>query len=235
MRECIKKHAEEQFLLIQNSSVTSEWAGWLLQNATTPVVVGPLIPKAGSTFLRAMFGDINRPEALTSIPDFLKLRRDEKQHPSEVAKGEVPANRRFWFAVVRDPLSRLVDAYIQVGKWVVADEDSGCSFGKSDDAKYVLPGVGRKPQRWRQQRLGGDDDGDVVVAIELVVAVATVAAVPGCGGGGGGGGSDVHPQRLLAIRAQLSQFFRVSWSSVRSSRTSLPITCCCVLATRPTH
>jgi hypothetical protein len=182
LRDCLETHGGDELLLLQNTSVVkSDWAGWLLQNASTPVVVGPLIPKDASTSLRIMFGDKNRPEALTSVPDFLQLRQDDWNHhrssqeDEEAVNGEVPANRRFWFAVVRDPLSRLVDAYIQIGYWVEADSASGCSWrqpakpNKGDDyVECVQPSRGR---RGGSNGRGGDENGDVAAAAAAAVVV----------------------------------------------------------------
>lgn len=45
----------------------SQWAGLVLHDASIPVVAGPLVPKAGSTLLREMFGDKERPKSLTKV------------------------------------------------------------------------------------------------------------------------------------------------------------------------
>jgi hypothetical protein len=107
------------------------WAGWLLQNESTPVVVGPLVPKAGSSLLRVMFGDRRRPDALTDVTDFLRLRGR-----TDTPKAEA-ATSKLWFAVIRDPLTRFVDAYVQMSDEIDAARHSGCDFSNVTKAKCV--------------------------------------------------------------------------------------------------
>jgi hypothetical protein len=170
LRECLAKYNSS----VQDSPhVKSPWAGWLLQNDTAPVVAGPLIPKAGSTFLRVLFGAQNRPKALTTMAEFLRLRGEQpqssnkfmSQHNTSVdpASAQLQASK-FWFAIVRDPLTRFVDAYVQIANNINAGARSGCDFDHTWTATCV-------------------------VAIAAAVVVAKFAGiVAGAGGSGGGSG-----------------------------------------------
>ena len=127
------------------------------------VVVGPLVPKAGSTTLRARMGHKDRPRGL--------------QHPS-VPKPE----RAFQLAAVRNPLRHFIDGYKQAGTWLpegatsrdkrergqvelycgMSDYERRAAFGR--DARRVMrqgwgARVGVDPHRVRQlwwfQNYGG--------------------------------------------------------------------------------
>jgi hypothetical protein len=129
LRTCAAKYASYGY---DNISVVSGWAGRLLQNDSTPVVVGPLVPKAGSTTMRLLFGDPNRPDALTTVDEFLQLRAGNGPQ----AKA---ATDKLWFAVVRDPMTRFVDAYIQIANQIKPHKErrAECAFKDSQKAECV--------------------------------------------------------------------------------------------------
>lgn len=75
------------------------WAGQLIHNAAADgVVVGPLVPKASSTTLRAMHGNADRPPGLTG-------------------RGTPKPPASFQLAAVRHPLEHFIAGYKQNGLW----------------------------------------------------------------------------------------------------------------------
>jgi hypothetical protein len=155
LRTCVARYGTSSHRRSFNTTVTSGWAGFVLHNHTTQAVAGPLVPKTGSTFLRALFGDHIRPAALTTVEEYLRLRDEfielrletiRKAEASARAHGKLDKAKilnvsaqnvetKFWFAVVRDPLSRFVDAYVQVATTIPANEALDCKFGNAYTAK----------------------------------------------------------------------------------------------------
>ena len=113
-----------------STSPESEWAGLILQNDSTPVIAGPIVPKVGSRLLRAIFGDKDRPLSLTQLAPFLENQTRESELTSKKVNEDERSDSKFWFAVVRDPLTQFVDAYVESGA-KVRDVD-GCEFGAKD-------------------------------------------------------------------------------------------------------
>ena len=118
LRSCFSKY-KEHMNQTEFVGLGMGWAGWVLDDPKLApgVVVGPLIPKSMSTTLRQYFGDGNRPDGLMTIEAAsTKLREEQKD--------------KFWFTVVRDPLTRFVDAYVQAGNGVKAfrSEYHYCNF-----------------------------------------------------------------------------------------------------------
>ena len=101
LRECVREHGEHMNQT-QFVGEAEGWAGHVLYDPTRApgVVAGPLIPKSMSSTLRKIYGNVNRPIGLASIHQIATM---DAQH------------QLFWFAVVRDPLTRFIDAYVEAG------------------------------------------------------------------------------------------------------------------------
>ena len=72
-RECLARYSQ----LAPDDpdyGLETSWAGRVLCNESSPVIAGPLVPKAGSSLLRVLFGDENRPTSLTNLSVILEQR-----------------------------------------------------------------------------------------------------------------------------------------------------------------
>lgn len=76
-QECVGKYSQ---LAPEDADqwLSTAWAGQVLTNNSSPVVAGPLVPKAGSSLLRVLFGDQNRPKSLTNLSVVLERRAAER-------------------------------------------------------------------------------------------------------------------------------------------------------------
>mmetsp|Transcript_6676 Transcript_6676/g.24753 ORF Transcript_6676/g.24753 Transcript_6676/m.24753 type:complete len:294 (-) Transcript_6676:14-895(-) len=100
LKTCMREHRVDRR---DNPGMVTAWAGNLIINETAKVIAGPLIPKSGSTSLRAMFGDPDKPHGLVG-------RASGKNSPT-LEHPELYTQ----FAVVRNPLRHLIDVYKETG------------------------------------------------------------------------------------------------------------------------
>mmetsp|Transcript_9969 Transcript_9969/g.36445 ORF Transcript_9969/g.36445 Transcript_9969/m.36445 type:complete len:432 (-) Transcript_9969:82-1377(-) len=100
LKRCMREHGVDRR---DNPGVDSGWAGKLIINQGAKVIAGPLIPKSGSTTLRAMFGDPDRPQGM--------IERAFGKNSQSLEQRELYTQ----FAVVRNPLLHFLDVYKQAG------------------------------------------------------------------------------------------------------------------------
>jgi hypothetical protein len=138
-RQCLRHFGANR---PDNDTVTSEWAGTVLANSSVPVIAGPLVPKAGSTLLRALFGQADRPTAITAIDAVIKERQDSRLPQTAHAAAAAGLGAKFWIAIARDPLSHFVDAYMQASNGLGPRGE--CKYERIRTATYVHSGLTRR-------------------------------------------------------------------------------------------
>ena len=117
------------------------WAGWVLhdEELAPGIIAGPLIPKSMSSSLRQMYGNRNRPKGLMTVEQVLDLSTHNE------------SRRNFWFAVVRDPLTRFIDAYVEAGNgqphFLLPGTATLCNFTKAHSAAHFC----EQPLQCRKQ------------------------------------------------------------------------------------
>eukprot|EP00750_Incisomonas_marina_P025230 INCI5355.1.p1 GENE.INCI5355.1~~INCI5355.1.p1 ORF type:complete len:385 (+),score=47.70 INCI5355.1:380-1534(+) len=129
-RECLARYSQ----LAPDDpdyGLETSWAGRVLCNESSPVIAGPLVPKAGSSLLRVLFGDENRPTSLTNLSVILEQRVAARD---AAGSSHRKTDDKFWFAIVRDPLSQFVDAYVQASNGIFPK--GHCQFTRTRSAKW---------------------------------------------------------------------------------------------------
>jgi hypothetical protein len=104
LRACVGRYRES----MPPFNVTSSWAGRVIEVEGNGLVVGPLVPKVASTDMRIALGIKVWQERLD---DFRTLSETLTKR-----SGRAPLQNKLWFALVRNPLAKLVSGYEQVSK-----------------------------------------------------------------------------------------------------------------------
>jgi len=124
LRTCIAQHHDD----MPAFNRSSQWAGRVIEADGFGLIVGPLIPKVASTDLRDALGVKdwkNHPSEFRTLHDTLHLRGARESVESKL-----------WFAVVRNPVSKLISGYAQVAQSKFFGRDFASRYPECDTGLY---------------------------------------------------------------------------------------------------